>query len=57
MKKQTLKSLNLNKKVISTLKIEALKGQLRRATGDPCSGDTAPIYTCHPETCNGTQER
>jgi len=36
--------------VISKLKIEALTGRLRRATGDPYSGDTAPIYRCHPET-------
>lgn len=52
MKKRTLKNLNLNKKVISNLESEALKGQLRSG-----SGDTHPDYTCHPETCNGTQQR
>ncbi|MGH1385025.1 hypothetical protein [Kordia sp.] len=57
MKKRNLKSLNLRKKVISSLKVEALTGRLKRATGDPCSGDTAPIYTCHPETCNPSEQR
>lgn len=53
MKKRTLKSLHLNKKTISNLKIEAVKGQLRRGSDNPdCSGDTAMVYTCHPETCN-----
>jgi hypothetical protein len=57
MKKRNLKTLELNKKVISSLKIETLKGQLKRdSEDDQCSGDTAPIYTCHPRTCN-TQER
>ncbi|MBC8757027.1 hypothetical protein H2O64_20310 [Kordia sp. YSTF-M3] len=56
MKKRNLKSLHLRKNVISNLKIDALKGQLRRGSDDPnCSGDTAIIYTCH-ETCNN-QER
>lgn len=53
MKKRTLKSLNLNKKVISNLESDALKGKL----GDSGSGDTHPDYSCHPETCNGTQQR
>jgi hypothetical protein len=59
MKKRNLKSLHLHKRVISNLKIEAVKGQLRRGSDDPnCSGDTAMVYTCHPETCNGQpQER
>ncbi|WP_156168850.1 hypothetical protein [Kordia jejudonensis] len=51
MKKRTLKNLNLNKKVISNLEIEAVKGMLQ----DSGSGDTHPDYSCHPETCNGTQ--
>jgi len=56
MKKRNLKNLTLNKKVISHLKIDALKGQLGRGSDDPnCSGDTAIVYTCH-KTCN-TQER
>lgn len=54
MKKRSLKNLELNKKVISNLKVDALKGQFRRGSDDPnCSGDTAMVYTCHPETCNG----
>jgi hypothetical protein len=57
MKKRNLKKLNLQKKVISSLKVEALKGQLRRGSDNPnCSGETAMVYTCHPETCNN-QER
>jgi hypothetical protein len=53
MKKRNLKSLNLHKRIISNLKVEAVKGMLR----DSGSGDTHPDYTCHPETCNGTQQR
>ena len=57
MKKRSLKNLELNKKVISSLKIEALTGKFKRGSDDPnCSGDTAMVYTCHPETCNN-QER
>ena len=57
MKKRNLKSLNLHKRVISNLKIETVKGQFRRGSDDPnCSGDTAMVYTCHPETCNGQQK-
>ncbi len=59
MKKRNLKSLQLRKKVISSFKSDVLKGQLRRGSDDPnCSGDTAMVYTCHPETCNPVdQER
>ncbi|WP_430411107.1 hypothetical protein [Kordia sp.] len=57
MKKRTLKSLHLNKKVISNLKVETVKGQLRRGSDNPdCSGDTAMVYTCHPETCNPQEQ-
>jgi len=52
MKKRSLNNLELNKKVISSLKIEALKGQLRRGSdNENCSGDTAVVYSCHQETC------
>lgn len=52
MKKRNLKSLQLRKKVISSLKSETLTGRLRRGSDNPdCSGDTAMVYTCHPETC------
>ncbi|WP_298509821.1 hypothetical protein [uncultured Kordia sp.] len=53
MKKRELKSLNLHKKVISKLKVKDLTAKVGGATGDPCSGDTAPIYSCHEETCMG----
>jgi len=55
MKKRNLKTLSLHKKVISNLKIETVKGQRAgRGSDDPnCSGDTAMVYSCHPETCNG----
>lgn len=55
MKKQNLKSLKLNRKVISSLKGETVKGKFRRGSDDPnCSGDTAIIYTCH-EKCHEQQ--
>ncbi|MFK7750619.1 MAG: hypothetical protein AB8B65_19670 [Kordia sp.] len=50
MKKRNLKSLKLRKRVVSNFKVRIVKGG---ATGDPCSGDTAPIYSCHQETCMG----
>ncbi|WP_046754989.1 hypothetical protein [Kordia jejudonensis] len=57
MKKRTLKSLHLNKKLISNLKVEALKGQLGRGSDNPnCSGDTAMVYSCHPVTCNPQEQ-
>lgn len=49
MKKRHLKNLNLQKKVISNLSKQSVKG-MRDDTGG--SGDTHPDYTCHPETCN-----
>lgn len=51
MKKRNLSNLALRKKVISRLENDALKGRLRGSG----SGDTHPDYSCHPETCNGTQ--
>ncbi|WP_420571085.1 hypothetical protein [Kordia sp.] len=57
MKKRTLKSLHLNKKVISAFTTETVKGQLRRGSDNPdCSGDTALIYSCH-EKCNAPGEQ
>lgn len=57
MKKRTLKSLHLNKKVISAFTTETVKGQLRRGSDNPdCSGDTAMVYSCHPVTCNPQQQ-
>ncbi|AXG68791.1 hypothetical protein KORDIASMS9_01007 [Kordia sp. SMS9] len=53
MKKQNLKSLQLRKKVISEFKVKDLTAKVGGATGDPCSGDTAPVYSCHQETCMG----
>lgn len=50
MKKQNLKNLALHKNVVSNLKILVINGG---ATGSPCSGDTAPIYSCHVEACFG----
>jgi hypothetical protein len=56
MKKRNLKNLQLRKKVISSLKEEALKGQFRRGSDNPdCSGDTAIVYTCH-DTCHKQEE-
>ncbi|WP_157560155.1 hypothetical protein U8527_01055 [Kordia algicida OT-1] len=56
MKKRNLKKLSLDKKVISSLKTEIIKGKFRRGSDNPdCSGDTAIVYTCH-ETCH-QQER
>ncbi|MGH1385024.1 hypothetical protein [Kordia sp.] len=56
MKKRNFKNLELNKKVISSLKIEAIKGQFRRGSdNENCSGDTAIIYTCH-EKCHNQEE-
>jgi hypothetical protein len=52
MKKRQLKSLSLQKKTISNLQEQTIKGALRSG-----SGDTHPDYTCHPETCaTGTQK-
>ncbi|MBC8757028.1 hypothetical protein H2O64_20315 [Kordia sp. YSTF-M3] len=48
MKKRNLKSLRLQKRVISNFQNQAIKGMWR----DSGSGDTHPDYTCHPETCN-----
>lgn len=57
MKKRTLKNLDLNKKVISAFTTETVKGQLKRGSDNPdCSGDTAMAYSCHPKTCNGSQQ-
>lgn len=47
MKKKSITSLHLQKKTISNLQNQAVKG-MRKGSG---SGDTHPDYTCHPETC------
>ena len=53
MKKRNLKSLQLQKRVICSLKKEGVKGQFRRGSDNlDCSGDTAMIYLCHAETCS-----
>lgn len=48
MKKRNLKQLKLNKQSIS--KMDMLQG-------GRVANETRPLYSCHPETCNGTQEQ